>query len=59
MKAFVRLRQMIASHAELSRKIAAIERRTALHDQQFQVVFEAIKELSAPAVSTKKRRIGF
>jgi hypothetical protein len=61
MKAFVRLRQMIASHVELSRKMAALERRSEHHDQQFRVVFEAIRELSAPRpVPTKKgHKLGF
>src|SRR5262245_39226052 len=59
MRAFVRLRQMIASHAELARKVSALERRSEHHDQQFRVVFEAIRELSAPPPSKKGRKLGF
>src|SRR5882672_12124555 len=42
MRAFVRLRQLLASHAELARKLEALEKR---YDAQFRVVFDAIREL--------------
>ncbi len=56
MRAFVRLRQMLASNAELARKLAALERK---YDAQFKVVFDAIRELMAPSEPKKKRSIGF
>jgi hypothetical protein len=55
MRAFVRLRQMIASHAELARKLEALEKK---YDAQFKVVFDAIRRLMAPPTE-KKRPIGF
>ena len=55
MRAFVRLRQMMESNAQLARKLAELERR---YDAQFKVVFDAIRQLMAP-VETKKRKIGF
>lgn len=55
MRTFVKLRKMIASHKELAEKLNKLERR---YDQQFKVVFDAIRELMAPPV-TKKRTIGF
>lgn len=55
MRAFVRLRQMLAAHADLARKLAALEKK---YDAQFKVVFDAIRELMAPPVA-KKRPIGF
>ena len=55
MRAFVRLRRMLASHADLARKLEALEKR---YDAQFKVVFEAIRELMKPP-ETKKRPIGF
>mgnify|MGYP001614833503 CR=1 FL=1 len=55
MRAFVRLRQMLASHADLARKLDALERR---YDAQFKIVFDAIRELMAPP-SQKPRPIGF
>jgi hypothetical protein len=56
MRAFVSLRKMLASNAELSRKLAALEKK---YDAQFKVVFDAIRELMTPIVSQKKRKIGF
>ncbi len=56
MRAFVRLRRILASNAELARKLAALERK---YDAQFRVVFDAIRELMTPAEPKKKRPIGF
>ena len=55
MRAFVRLREMIATHKDLARKLEALEKR---YDAQFKVVFDAIRELMAPP-TRKKRKIGF
>ena len=44
-RAFVRLRQMLASNAELARKLAALENK---YDAQFKVVFDAIRQLMSP-----------
>jgi hypothetical protein len=55
MRAFVRLRRILATHADLARKLAALESK---FDEQFRVVFEAIRELMTPPVS-KRKRIGF
>jgi len=56
MRAFVRLRQMLASNAELSRKLSALEKK---YDTQFRAVFDAIRQLMTPAEPKKKRPIGF
>ena len=55
MRAFVKLRGLIARHEDLSRKLDALERK---YDGQFVVVFEAIRQMMADGAS-KKRRIGF
>ena len=55
-RAFVRLRQMLASNAELSRKLASLEKK---YDIQFKAVFDAIRELMTPLDLKKKRPIGF
>ena len=55
MRAFVRLRRILASHADLARKLAALERK---YDGQFRVVFEAIRQLMAPPEPTRSK-IGF
>ncbi len=56
MRAFVHLRRLLASHADLARKLAALETK---YDAQFKVVFEAIRELMAPTEGEAKRPIGF
>jgi hypothetical protein len=57
MRAFVRLRELLATHKDLARKLDELEKK---YDSQFQVVFEAIKQLMAPpSEPEKKRRIGF
>lgn len=55
MRAFVHLREMIASHRDLARRLDDLEKR---YDEQFKVVFDAIRELMEhPGVPG--RRIGF
>lgn len=56
MRAFVRLRQMLATNVELARKLATLERK---YDAQFKVVFDAIRELMTPPEPKKQRPIGF
>jgi hypothetical protein len=55
MRAFVRLREMLLSNAELARKLAVLERK---YDAQFRAVFDAIRQLMAPP-EKKRRHIGF
>jgi hypothetical protein len=55
MRTFVRLRQLLATNAELARKLEALEKK---YDAPFKVVFDAIRQLMAPS-EPKKRKIGF
>lgn len=55
MRTFVRLRRMLATHEELARKLAKLEQK---YDEQFKVVFDAIRQLMMPQKS-KKHVIGF
>jgi len=55
MRVFVKLRKMLASNAELAKRLDALE---AKYDKQFKVVFDAIRQLMTPPVK-EKRRIGF
>ena len=55
MRAFVRLRQMLASNTQLAGKLAALEKK---YDAQFKVVFDAIRQLMTPP-QPKNRKIGF
>jgi len=54
-RTFVQLRQMLAANADLSRKLASLEKK---YDTQFRVVFDAIRELMSDAKGPK-REIGF
>jgi hypothetical protein len=58
MRAFVRLRELLATHADLARKLEDLERK---YDRQFTVVLDAIKELMQTPlpVSDSKKQIGF
>ncbi len=58
MRVFVQLRKMISSHKELAHKLSELEQRLEGHDEQIQVVFEAIKQLMAPPKKPRKK-IGF
>jgi len=55
MRTFVKLRQMLESSEELSRKLVELESK---YDEQFRRVFEAIRELMIPP-EPKKNPIGF
>jgi hypothetical protein len=56
MRAFVQLREMLSTHKDLARKLAAMEKK---YDAQFRVVFDAIRELMTPPEQPPKRKIGF
>jgi hypothetical protein len=55
MRAFVNLRQLLSSNAELSRRLNDLEGK---YDRQFKAVFDAIRQLMSPALPTRKQ-IGF
>ena len=56
MRAFVRLREMLMSNADLARKLLALENK---YDAQFRIVFDAIRELMEGPPRPEKPRIGF
>lgn len=55
MRAFVQLREMIASRKDLAAKLTELEKR---YDAQFQSIFEAIRELMSPP-EAPRRKMGF
>ncbi len=55
MRTFTKLREMLATHKELQKKIDAMEKK---YDHQFKIVFDTIRQLMEPP-QTKKRKIGF
>jgi hypothetical protein len=56
MRTFTRLRQLMAAHGDLKRKIEGMEKK---YNYQFKIVFDAIKQLLEPAQKRPRRRIGF
>lgn len=58
MRAFVQMRELAGSNRGLARKLDELEKKHAEHDRQFVVVFDAIRQLMAPA-EKKGRKIGF
>ncbi|MFA4874676.1 MAG: ORF6N domain-containing protein [bacterium] len=57
-RAFVRLRQFLASHKELADKFAELERQVGTHDKAIVSLFSAIKQMMAPPTAAEKK-IGF
>jgi hypothetical protein len=58
-RAFIKVRQMVAGHKDLQRKIAQIERRLTDHDEKIIELVNLIKQLLNPEPPPKKRRIGY
>jgi hypothetical protein len=56
MRAFVRLREMLATHKDLARKLEEMEKK---YDEQFRIVFQAIRRLMEPPPPPPRRKIGF
>jgi hypothetical protein len=56
MRAFVRLREILASNADLSRRLDELEKK---YDERFRVVFDAIRQLMKPPEGPSRRKIGF
>ena len=58
MRAFVRLRRVLAHNKELAEKLIELENKVAIHDESIRAVFDAIRRLIEEPVSPR-RRIGF
>jgi hypothetical protein len=56
MRAFVRLRQILAANKDLAKRLAAMEKK---YDRRFKVVFDTLKRLMEPAPKPRKRPVGF
>ena len=55
MRAFVQLRQWLASHADLARKLEEMEKK---YDEQFRTIFEVLRQLMTPDAPDQKGKIG-
>ncbi len=58
-RAFVRLREMVAANAQLAAKLEELERRFDSHDEAIANLFAALKQLLEPSEPPKRREIGF
>ena len=58
-RAFVRMRRMLADQRQFALKLAEIEARLSAHDGSLKVVFDAIRQLMQPPPAPKRRKIGF
>jgi hypothetical protein len=58
-RAFVRLRVMVAANKELANKLDELERRVSHHDEAITNIVKAIRELATPPEPSPRRRIGF
>jgi hypothetical protein len=59
MRAFVRLREVLAGNQELAAKLGELERKLKGHDQAIAGILDAIRQLMAPPPAPKQRPIGF
>jgi len=57
-RAFVKLREMLATHKELAQKLLELEQRLEDHDEHIQTIFNAIRQLMTKTESPRKK-IGF
>jgi hypothetical protein len=55
-RAFVRLRQILATHKQLAERLTAMEKQ---YDQRFRAVFDILKQLTEPPPGPPKRPVGF
>jgi hypothetical protein len=58
-RAFVHLRQMLATNHDLARKIDALEHKVGKHDADLQAILSVLQKLLHPAPAQTKRPIGF
>ncbi|MFC2061337.1 ORF6N domain-containing protein [Elusimicrobiota bacterium] len=56
MRIFAKFRKMLSTHADLKRKIEAMEKK---YDKQFKIVFDVMKKLLEPPKDGKRKKIGF
>lgn len=58
-RAFVRLRDLLSTHKELTHKLAELEQKVSSHDEAIQSLVAAIRRLMQPAPTASRPRIGF
>jgi len=58
-RAFVRMRETLAGHKELAKRLDELERKVGMHDRSIGHILDALRQLTAPPEVPKRRRIGF
>ena len=58
-RAFVQLRALMVDHKTLRAKLAELDARVGVHDEQLAAIVEAIRELAVPVEPADKRKIGY
>lgn len=58
-RAFVRLRRLVAENKELHEKISALERKLSTHDRQILAIVASIRRLASQPEPRERRRIGY
>jgi hypothetical protein len=58
-RAFVRLREYLATHKDLARQLENVERTQQEHGAHIEQIYGYIQQLLEPAPESSKRRIGF
>ena len=58
-RAFVKLREMLAAHKQLAGKLNELERKLQRHDKQILSLIDAIRQLMTPPREPKRKPIGF
>ena len=58
-RAFVKLREMLSTHRQLSQKLSELENRLQKHDHQIIALVEAIRELMSPPPEPRRKPVGF
>lgn len=59
MRAFVKIREILATHKELAAKLSELDHKVSKHDTDILTIFEAIRQLMASPPAPPNRRIGF
>ena len=59
MRAFVKLREMVATHKDMAHKLKVLEKKYHSHDVQIRSIFDAIRKLIAAPALMPKRHVGF
>ncbi len=57
MRAFVRLREVLATHEDLAQKLEELEKKVTGHDKEIKAIFEAIRSLLEPGELPKRQQI--